>query len=182
MKGNGVLILLMICSGWSYSQTSVYQVSFQNNKGNPVFIASYSSKKIVVALCDAFNPDLTRLRTLDNLNKSNSAVLQVIVVPLLDLGSVASSSGLTSKVLDSINFSFIVCKAGNGKKTSTGQLPLLSWLTNKSSNIHLDNDVENSSQMFVIGENGILYAELFGAGDLTNGNLTAILNAKVPSN
>jgi glutathione peroxidase-family protein len=166
-----------------FSQTSVYLQQVQSKNQNQISLSTYAHKKILVAICSAFTPDLSRLRILDNLNKSSPSSLQVVIIPLLDIDSPLNKTSLQSSILDTMQFSFIVCKAGYGKKVNSNmQIPFLGWLTNKSGNIHFDNDLQNPWQMFVIGENGILYAELFGASDLMNGNLTGVLNSKVPDN
>src|SRR5580692_3695461 len=183
MKWAFIFCLLFLCSGVSSGQSNVYQQKILNKDGNSISISSFSGKKILIALCSAFTPELARLNMLNKLSKDSSARLQIIIIPLMDIDSPASKLSVHSALLDTTKFNFIVCKPVNGKKiNAASQTPLLKWLTNKSGNIHLDNDLHNSNQMFVVGENGVLYAELFGAGDISNGNLVTVLKSKPPAN
>ena len=183
MKEFIITIFFVFVWALAFPQTNAFSQLLQTKSRGQVSLSSFSHKKILIVVCSAFNPDVSRLHALDNLAKANLATLQVVVVPLIDIDSPAIKSGTPSLVLDTMKSNFIICIAGNGKKSASGsQVPLLGWLTKKTGNIHFDNDMQNSSQMFVIGENGILYAELFGANDLTNGNLTGVLNARSPDN
>ena len=183
MKRYIVFSFLFFYSVVSSGQSSVYQQQIVNKDGNNISISSFAGKKILIASCSAFTPELARLNVLNKLSKDSSAHLQIIIIPLLDIDSPASKLSVHSALLDTAKFSFIVCMPVNGKKiNAVSQAPLLRWLTNKSGNIHLDNDLQNSNQMFVVGENGILYAELFGVDDMSNGNLTTVLKSKPPAN
>jgi glutathione peroxidase-family protein len=183
MRYSIFVCLCLFSSGILNAQSSVYQQQIQDKNGKNISISSIAGKKILIALCSVYSPDVVRLKVLDKLNKSNAANLQVIVVPLVDIDSPSSGLTVRSPILDTMATSFIVCKAGGGKKNNgANQIPILKWLTNKSGNVHLDVDLQNSNQMFVVGENGILYAELFGTDDISNGNLAGVLKSSPPAN
>jgi len=175
--------MMMLCSKLVSGQSGIYSQQIQTLTGNTVSLNSYAGKKILIAVCSAQSPDLARLSSLDSLGKKNTTSLQIIVIPVLDMGAAATSVNLKSILIDSMHLALVIAQAADGTKTAgSNQQALMKWLTDKNSNIHFDNDLQNLSQMFVIGENGLLYAELFGPGDLTNGNLTGVLNSKAPNN
>jgi hypothetical protein len=186
MKRIYFITVFLVSSAIVFAQTSVYQQQFQSLSGTTASLGSYAGKRILIALCNPAQLNLTWLQSLNTLSKADSSSLQVILVPLIDLDTTGvplpSAARLKSVLVDSLHINFIITASGYGKKASVSQMPLLKWLTNKNSNVHFDNDASTVSQMFVIGGNGLLYAELFGASDLTNGNLTGVLSAAVPNN
>jgi hypothetical protein len=186
MKLLFAISIILVSSTGLTAQTSVYQQQVQSLSGSTTTLSSFAGKKILVALCNPAQPNLTWLDSLNAVSKKDSSTLQIILVPLIDLDTTAAvvltGTKLKSILVDSLHFNFIISASGYGKKASTSQLPLLKWLTNKNENVHFDYDITGVSQMFVIGGNGLLYAELFGPTDLINGNLTGVLSAAVPNN
>src|SRR5258706_9926547 len=111
MRCSIFVCLFLFCSGILLAQSSVYQQQIQDRDGKQILISSFANKKILIALCSAFSPDIARLKVLDKLNKNNVAGLQVIVVPLVDIDSPASGLNVRSPILDTMASSFIICKA-----------------------------------------------------------------------
>src|ERR1700676_2885635 len=106
MRYSIFVCVCLFCSSNLYAQSSVYQQQIQDKNGKQVSISSFASKKILITLCNAYSPDVARLKVLDKLSKNNGASLQVIVVPLVDIDSPSSGSTVRSPILDTMTTSF----------------------------------------------------------------------------
>ena len=153
-----IIFSIIIC--WPFvlfSQNDLYSISFKDLNNKNVSLSSLNGKKMIVVIADALNPDQKQLRSLDTLCSNNSNV-KVVVVPVSDFSTGESTAAL-SEVLGQLRSQFIIAKVSKGKKGSgEEQQPLLKWLTHKQDNQHMDTDIEESGQMYVINEKGTLYA------------------------
>lgn len=160
---------------------SIYELSFENTAGETINMVSYKGKKIIVTVCRTDTPNQTFLTGLKELSIKNQRKLEVILIPVSGLGETQPNPKLDSLLLDSLRLPFIVSRISAGKKTDgVAQHPLLKWLTDKSENGHFDNDLQNENRLFVINENGKLYADLSGEIDLDGEFVNNIINYQDP--
>jgi glutathione peroxidase-family protein len=154
-----IFIALFLLPVWLFGQQGLYDISFLDIKDNSIAVSAFSGKKIVIAVIDAANPDEPYLRMLDTLCRNNNATLQVIAVPVTNFGNAISNDSLAA-IGKRQNLGYIISKAAKGKKEDAAQQSLLNWVSHISLNKHFDNDIEEPGQLFVISEEGILYAQM----------------------
>ena len=64
-------------------------------------------------------------------------------------------------IYDTLKLSYPVTAVSKAKKTDgVAQHSLLAWLTNINQNAHFDVDIDKVGEMFVLSENGKLFARL----------------------
>jgi glutathione peroxidase-family protein len=153
-----IIFSMIIC--WPFllfSQSDVYTISFKDLNNKDVTLGSLRGKRMIVVVTDAYNPDQKQLRSLDTMCNENSNV-KVVVVPVTDFSTGISTTAL-SEVLNQLHNQFVISGISTGRKNGgEKQHPLLKWLTHKQDNQHMDIDIEETGQMYVINEKGIVYA------------------------
>lgn len=171
-----IIFAIIIC--WPFllfSQNDVYSISFKDINNKKVTLGALNGKKTIVVIVDAYNPDQKQLRSLDTLCNVNSNV-KVVVVPVTDFSPGASTAAL-SAAFNQLHNPFIVSGPGKGKKGGgENQHPLLKWLTHKQHNQHMDIDIEEAGQMYVINEKGVVYAMMKRKIQPTGATMKKILN------
>jgi glutathione peroxidase-family protein len=171
-----IFFAIIIC--WPFllfSQGDMYNITFKDINNKMVTLGALNGKKTIVVVVDAYNPDQQQLRSLDTLCTGNSNV-RVVVVPVTDFSTGASTAALNG-MLDQLHNHFIVAGIAKGRKVSgENQHPLLKWLTHKQNNQHLDMDIEEAGQMYVINEKGTVYAMMKRKIWPTGATMKKILN------
>jgi len=174
-----IYILLLSSPLLAFSQQALYNIAFRDIQNNEVSLNSFSGKKVVIAVINGAAPEELFLKKLDTLYRNNSAVLQVIAVPVSDFGTPVSNESLLA-IYNRLNLGFIMTRAGKGKKTNGDhQLSLLQWLTHSDANKRFDNDVEEPGQLFVISETGLLYAVMKSKVSPTGATMNKVISQKV---
>ena len=141
--------------------SSVYDVTVTNLDGSSIILSTYKGKKMLIYEFDGSNPDSSQLKYLDSLQRIDS--LHVIAVPATDFGPSVTTASL-STLRDSLQLSYPLSQPATVQKiTGTSQIPLFHWLTNVSENTHFDDEVDQPGKMYLISEQGILYAVLGAA-------------------
>jgi len=171
-----VFFAMIIC--WPFllfSQSDVYNITFKDINNKMVTLGALNGKKTIVVVVDAYNPDQKQLQSLDTLCNGNSNV-KVVVVPVTDFSTGGSTAALNG-VLNQLHNHFIVAGITRGRKVSgENQNPLLKWLTHKENNQHMDIDIEETGQMYVINEKGSVYAMMKRKIQPTGASMKKILN------
>jgi glutathione peroxidase len=156
----------------------LYQVQCKGIDQQPINLAAFKGKKILIAIIDAGKPNREQLLSLDSLYRQNTGSLAVIAVPVNDFNGTLPQQQLKGLLFDTLKLSFPVTEIGGAqKKQGASQYPLLQWLTHRLQNGHFDQDVEEANQLYVINESGVLYATLRRFG-LPNGNVVKNIIAK----
>jgi glutathione peroxidase len=156
----------------------LYQIPCKKIDQQPINLAAFKNKKIVVAIVDAGKPNREQLLSLDSLYQQNASSLAVIVVPVNDFNGALPEQQLKNLLFDTLKLSYPVTEIGRAqKKQGANQYPLLQWLTHRLQNGHFDQDIEEAGQLYVINESGVLYATLRRFG-LPNGNVVKNIIAK----
>jgi len=149
-------VIFILCSFKPAS--GIYDITLQTIGGPQVNLGTYAGKKIIVLEFDPVNYDASQLLTLDTIQRTNAQV-QVIAVPAKDFGPANLTAIQT--VIQNLNLSFIVTKAGYVKKSAgANQQNLFNWLTHVNENTHFDNDADDPGQIFIVNGEGVLYAML----------------------
>lgn len=159
--------------------SSFYQLSVAlKDTGRSINMVACQGKKVLVAVCDAYEPDIPLLAQLDELQQKYHDRLVVIVVPLNDLN--ASNKTVDANLLQGIPGNYEVAKLSAGKKSGgSAQHPLLRWVTHQSENRHFNHDIKEGGYLFVISETGRLFAVLKRSGSIEQDIVLRILNSKV---
>lgn len=153
-------LLVIFYSGHVLAQSSFYKMSIESINGKTIQLSDFKGKKIVIA---SVSPDRLKnggLMYLDSLQLAYPNVA-IIVVPANDFGG-QNDASIISDIRNTSSSLHVMMTAECGVKKDNGskQNSLLKWLTNASSNVHFNDDVETDDQLFVISESGILYAVL----------------------
>ncbi len=160
--------------------SSFYQLSVPvRDSGRSVNMVACQGKKVLVAVCDAFNPDTQLLGQLDDLQQKYLDRLMVIVIPVNDL--TPSSKAVDANRWQGIPGNYQVSGVSAGKKSSgSAQHPLLRWATNQNENRHFDHDIKEDGYLFVISETGRLFAVLKTSMVINRPVMDNILAMQVP--
>ena len=145
------------------SQTvNPYQLSFGTLNNGQISLATYRGKKVLISLFDAGNPNRKWLAALDTLYLQNINSIVVIAVPVTNFqAAVHDINSLKKLIYDTLKLSYPVTAVSKAKKTDgVAQHSLLAWLTNINQNAHFDVDIDKVGEMFVLSENGKLFARL----------------------
>lgn len=179
MIRNIIFILLLSIPVCMFSQQDLYNITFQDIKNNQVSVNSFSGKKIVISVIDASNPNERYLKMLDTLYRNNTTNVQVIAVPAFNFANAISNDSLAA-IYNRLHLGYIISKPAKGKKADGDQQHrLLQWLTHSDSNRHFDNDVEEAGQLYVITENGVLYAAMKSKISPTSATMNKIISRQV---
>ncbi|MBW7892708.1 MAG: hypothetical protein H3C48_17115 [Chitinophagaceae bacterium] len=159
--------------------SSLYGLSVPlSDSGRSVSLVSCQGKKVLVAVCDARNPDTPLLAQLDELQKKYQDRLRVIVIPVNDVSSAAKS--VDANRWRGMPGEFRIAEVSAGKKSSgNAQHPLLRWVTDLSGNGHFNHDITEGGYLFVISETGRLFAVLKRSGSIEQNILQRIIDSKV---
>ena len=139
---------------------SVYPLNLTGLDNSQISMANFKGKKIIITVFDAASPDRSQLLALDSLYQKNKNTLVVIAVPVTDLSAKpVQDSVLKKQVADTMKLSFLVVNASKAQKVNgSTQNPLLAWVTNKDQNLHFDVDINKVGELFILNENGKLFA------------------------
>lgn len=162
--------------------SSLYQLSVPlRDSGRSVNMVACQGKKVLIAVCDAREPDMPLLAQLNDLQQKYKDRLEVIVIPVNDL--TPSSKAVDANRWQGIPGSYQVSRLSAGKKSSgKAQHPLLRWVTNQSENRHFDHDIKEGGYLFVISETGRLFAVLKASMTINGSVMGNILAMQVPDN
>lgn len=177
-----LILIAGVLSYWTVmAQDKFYDIEFRGINRENIATKEYKGKKVIVYISDAINPDRTQLRLLDSMISKRNASIALIVLPVTDFGGEPAEINAKKLWKDTLAFRFAVGKPGKaGKGNGQAQHPLLQWLTQKEKNGHYDSDITIPGEMFVVGENGVLYARLKRMPDLKSDFMTRILTQKAP--
>jgi glutathione peroxidase len=155
-----VLIGLLLVSPFlSLAQAKAYGVRFKDMNGQEVNMQTFRGRKIIAVIVDAANPDWQQLKALDTVYRSNKPGLQVIAIPVTDFGGTAATNEQLKKKRQELNIEYPMTRIAKARKNANAnQHALLKWLTHRDENKYIDNDIDEAGQMYVIGEQGTLYA------------------------
>lgn len=143
------------------SAVNIFDLQFKSIDNILINMSDYQNKHLVVVEFDASNPDRDVLQSLDSLYKTDTENIKIIAVPCLDFGYPANIENMRKLLLDTLNLSFSITDTGFAKKKSTSnQHILMKWITTQSENGHVDNDITEAGQLFIISKKGLLYASL----------------------
>jgi glutathione peroxidase len=177
-----IIILISVLAGFAAKaqQSNLYEISFEGLDNNQINMLDYKGKKIIIVECDAAKPDRKQLLALDTLYKNDSSRLVVIAIPVSDFGSNPSKAEIKKLWQDTLKLSYVITKISKAKKTNgSAQHKVLRWLTGKDQNNHFDTDVDNDGELFVISEQGRLFACLKEKPDLNGRMMKNILSQYV---
>jgi glutathione peroxidase-family protein len=143
------------------STVNIFELQFKSINNIPINMSDYQNKHIVVVEFDASNPDRDVLLSLDSMYKKDKENIKIIAVPCLDFGYTTNIENMRKLLLDTLNLSFTITDTGYAKKQATSnQHILMKWITSQSENGHVDNDITESGQIFIISSKGLLYGSL----------------------
>ena len=180
MKLSFFCMLILILSGYSGAgqNKTVYDVTIKSLEQRVIALSDDRSKKIIVSVFDASNPDKDQLRLLDKIYKNSNGQVAVIAIPLSDFGIPRPLAELKSILRDSLNLSFEVSDISRGK-AGPNQNVLIKWLTSKNLNNHFDLDVNVPGEIYFISDSGFFYATLRRKLYQSEQSLIQVLNLQV---
>lgn len=162
-----------------HAQNNSYlNYKFQALDNSQIDISKLGNKKMIIVPFDASNPNRQQLLQLDSLFRKNKSLLNVIAIPSLDFGNALNEGRLKKLLYDTLNLSILIAKISSVKKISgANQQPIMQWLTDKNLNGHFDIDISNPGEIFIISENGKLFARISSTIDINY--IKKIINKKV---
>lgn len=139
----------------------VYQIQFKSLNKKTINMSAFKGKQILITVFDASDSNISYLRSLDNLYQLRKEKLEIIAIPLLDIGNGMKKSDLDYLLKVSSSFNYIITDISYSKKKDVNpQHPLLKWATNKDFNTHFDLEVKQAGEIFIIDKAGDLFARL----------------------
>lgn len=165
------------------AQKNIYNSSFKNIDNKDVSMKDYKGKKLILFVCDAENPDLRQIDALDSLYASRKGMLAVIIIPVSDFGSKANEAKLKKMFSNDRSYQIQFAKVSKASKANGNQQhELLKWVTDKEENKRFNKDISGTGEMFVVGENGKLFARLKKPIPLNGPLMKKILDQVVSDN
>jgi len=141
------------------AQSSIYNIRAVSVDGKSINIGSFANKKILISPFDAASPNISWLRKLDSLQRSNTSI-RIIAVPGNDFTGPANNDSL-ARLQNSLGLNLIIVKCTAVKKNArNAQHSLLKWLTDVNENTHFDMDVRTPDELFIVSKTGVLYSVL----------------------
>lgn len=180
-----IIILVILLQNLLYvtAQKNIHNSSFKNIDNKEVSLKDYKGKKLILFVCDAENPDLRQLDALDSLYRSKPEKLGVIVIPVSDFGNTSNESKLKKLFKQERSYQIQFAKVSKASKSSGSQQhELLKWVTDKEENKRFNKDITGTGEMFVVGENGKLFARLKKPIPLNGPLMKKILDQTVSDN
>ncbi|MDX2048316.1 MAG: hypothetical protein SFU87_16115 [Chitinophagaceae bacterium] len=154
-------LFILAVSAASGQSSTLYNLNFPGLDSDTIRLNNYQGKKVIVVEFHAGQPDIQNLLFLDTLYRNHAAQIVVIAVPVDDFGTPMSSAALRNLLRDTLQVIFPVAGISKAKKQNgSNQHELLKWLTHKSQNWRFDADVTVSGEVYVVNENGVLFATL----------------------
>jgi glutathione peroxidase-family protein len=151
-----LISLILICA---LTADDVYNVSFPDVSGKTIWMKSFRGKKVIVVVINAKSPDIGYLRYLSQL-QSKSKAYQIIAIPSIEFSGNLDPAKI-SELRAKEKLSFLVAQPSELKMSAKSrQHPLMAWITNKDRNEHFGEDIDVTEKIFIINENGVLYAIL----------------------
>jgi glutathione peroxidase-family protein len=143
-----------------FAQDSLYALKFRDLYSREISLADFRGKKLVIAIFNASDPGKHRLLALDTLCRAERRSLNVVAIPAVDFGDTLPVKAMQS-YFQSLGLHYIISAPGMVKKKAGGdQHPLAGWLTHQDRNGHYDQDADDPSALYVVDEEGRLYALL----------------------
>ncbi len=143
------------------STVNLYDLHFNSIDSVMVNMSDYQNKHLLIVEFDASNPDREELLSLDSLYKTDTAYISIIAVPVLDFGDTVNIEEMKTLLRDTLGLSYTITDTGYAKSDAgLNQHILLKWVTHKSDNGHVDNDVTEAGQFYIVSTSGILYGSL----------------------
>lgn len=140
---------------------NVYQIQFKSLNKNIVNMSAFKGKQVLITVFDGSDPSINFLRSLDTLYQLRKDKLEIIAIPLLDIGKGTKKIDPDYLLKVSLSFSYTITDVSYSKKKDVNpQHPLLQWATNKDFNTHFDQEVKQDSEIFIIDKAGDLFARL----------------------
>ncbi len=149
------IFLLLYSFLYSFNDSSLYSISFEQADGRVIEMSSFKGKRFMVVVVDPKRPDIAYLDHIHSIARSASVSPHVIAVPASDLEEGKRKTAAPS-AFTTLNKSITLSRAVDAGKRSAQQHPLLKWLTHVEGNRHFDRDIEDGL-MFMINEKGVLY-------------------------
>ncbi|QEC69295.1 hypothetical protein FRZ67_19015 [Panacibacter ginsenosidivorans] len=143
------------------STVNLYDLQFNGIDSSVIHVSEFQNKHLIIAEFDAADPDRGELSALDSLYKSDTEHISIIAVPVLDFGTVVNIEDMKLLLHDTLGLSYIIADTGYAKKEAgTNQQLLMKWITHRSENGHVDNDITEAGQFYLVSTTGILYGNL----------------------
>jgi glutathione peroxidase-family protein len=143
-------LLVLFITGISF-----YTININALDGRPVNIFELSGKKVLIMPFNQSPACAAQLLKLDSLQRADSSI-QVIATPAIDFGSYSSTDSL-QHFKDSLGLNILITQPMMVKKGGN-QDSLYQWLTQVDNNNHFDSGVASEGRIFIINEEGVLYA------------------------
>lgn len=154
---------------------SFYTININTLDGKPVNMFGLPGKKVLIVSFNQSSACAAQLLQLDLLQHTDSSI-QVIATPAIDFGSYSNTDSLQN-FKDSLGLNINITQPMQVKKGES-QDPLYQWLTQVDNNNHFDSDIASEGRIFIINEEGVLYA--ITGQNIATSELIQLLNKNSP--
>lgn len=171
------ILFILIFSAFSvkgFSQKSFYDLKIKSVAGNTINLSDYKNKTVLIVNTALNSIDVSQLQQLENLYQQYKGKgLIIIAVPSNDFLN-EPKPGNEIAILYKNAVSFVVAE----KSTVTGAniSSLYKWLSQKSENGSISNDVKRDFQKFLISKEGKLVGVFSGKVNPANDVLRNAIN------
>lgn len=166
MKKNSIIfIAALFITGYSIGQ-NFSQLSFLTINGDTVQLNSFAGKKTLFFIAALNQSDLA-FAQLQAFKSRYLDTVRIVGVMSYEDGYQSSNASSIQSMYNSMG---IILTGGMYTKKSAGsnQSSLMKWLTDKTKNMHFDNDSNGIGQKFFVTESGRLFAVMPGQTSLQN--------------
>jgi len=146
---------------------SIYTILFNDLDNHKVNLFPYMGKKMVFITLSGKEADSTLKQLSAFCMKYKDSTVIIGVLSIEDGYKDAEMKAVKARYNGKMP-GLILTEGMYTRNTSTGQSPLMQWLTHKEQNLHVDKDVTEAGCKFFIDEGGMLYGALGAHFPLTS--------------
>jgi glutathione peroxidase-family protein len=156
-----IFCFLFLFFKYASALDDIYGIRFMGLDSNEIKLNQFAGKQIIVFAFDASNPEIKLMKSLDSIYRNSNGGIVIIGIPVndIDINPAYSNTSLLSLIRDSLNISYPIAQVSHGKR-GINQHPLMRWITTTSRKNHFNIDLDNSSEIFAVSSDGVLYGVL----------------------
>jgi glutathione peroxidase len=176
MKRISILFFTILLMPGFLRAQDLYSIALKNIDGAPMDLSVYKGGKILFLIVPLTAADSNWVQ-LTAFQAKYGGQLQLIGIPALDEGFENGDAARLKKLYQDNGINILLTEGMLTKKTAgAAQAPLMQWLTHKNQNQHFDMDAKGVGHMFLVDEEGKLYAVLDPKFSLSLPHMEKIIN------
>ena len=174
---NQIVVFIQLFFSFLFAN-SFYDNQITTLDGQQIDLSSFANQQVLIVPFNQSAECANQLLQLDSLQKTDDSI-KIIATPAIDFESTSAVDSLQT-FTDSLGLGAIIITQPVKVKKSEDQNGLYQWLTRVDYNKHFDDDVPSAGRIFIINNNGVLFA--ITQQDISMSNLTSLIySTKTPN-